>query len=396
MSAIYGWLDPSLGDAETIALVERIGRDGGNTRGRVQHVQLRGAVLVVAARLVPASVAERAGWAAAVLGHARWEDPTLADLAARKGAATAALAAYERYGEDLPRRVLGACAVVVIAPQERFAMLAVDRLGVRTMSYAELAQGIVFGSTVDHVVAHPAVPAEVNPQAVFDYFYREAVPSPETIFRGVQKLLPAERVRFRGAGVERDFYWRLQYSPEGPAHHARGLERELLGLLRSATRRAVEGVAAERVGAFLSGGTDSSTLAGLLAELGPRPPDTYSIGFEAEGFDEMSYARIAARHFRCNAHEYYVTPDDVVKAVPIIARAYDEPFGNASAVPTFYCARMARDDGKQLMIAGDGGDEIFGGNARYAKQKIFEWYSAIPAPLRLHLLEPLVNSVPGS
>jgi asparagine synthase (glutamine-hydrolysing) len=157
----------------------------------------------------------------------------------------------------------------------------------------------------------------------------------------------------------------------------------------------VAGVPAERIGAFLSGGTDSSTLAGMLAEAGGRPPDTYSIGFEADGFDEMSYARIAARHYGCHAHEYYVTPDDVVEAIPLIARAYDEPFGNASAVPTFCCARLARGDGKHLMIAGDGGDEIFGGNARYAKQKIFEWYRAIPAPLRRSVLEPLAERIPG-
>jgi asparagine synthase (glutamine-hydrolysing) len=156
----------------------------------------------------------------------------------------------------------------------------------------------------------------------------------------------------------------------------------------------VDGVDADRIGAFLSGGTDSSTIAGLLAEIGGRGPDTYSIGFQAEGFDEMSYARIAARHFRCRAHEYYVTPEDVVEAIPLIARAYDEPFGNASAVPTYCCARLAHDDGKRLMVAGDGGDELFGGNARYAKQKAFEWYSGIPAALR-HGLEPVALHLPG-
>ena len=98
----------------------------------------------------------------------------------------------------------------------------------------------------------------------------------------------------------------------------------------------------ERCGAFLSGGTDSSTVSGLLGEITKSPPQTYSIGFDAAGYDEMEYARIAARHFKADHHEYYVTPDDVVTALPLIAAAYDQPFGNASAVPAYYCATPGR------------------------------------------------------
>jgi len=125
-----------------------------------------------------------------------------------------------------------------------------------------------------------------------------------------------------------------------------------------------------------------------------QPIDTYSIGFEAEGFDEMDYARITSRHFGSRAHEYYVTPRDVADAIPLIAGSYDEPFGNASAVPTYCCARLARQDGKALLLAGDGGDEIFGGNARYAKQKVFEWYGALPSGMRRALIEPVLFSGP--
>jgi asparagine synthase (glutamine-hydrolysing) len=147
--------------------------------------------------------------------------------------------------------------------------------------------------------------------------------------------------------------------------------------------------------AFLSGGTDSSTVSGLLTQVLGKPAETYSIGFGAEGFDETEYARIASRHFGTHHHEYYVTPDDVVKAIPIIAAAYDEPFGNASAVPTYLCAKRAREDGIDVMLAGDGGDEVFGGNARYAKQKIFEIYGRIPELLRHTVIEPLAFGAPG-
>ncbi|KAF4531076.1 hypothetical protein B566_EDAN019084 [Ephemera danica] len=109
----------------------------------------------------------------------------------------------------------------------------------------------------------------------------------------------------------------------------------------------------------------------------------------------MEYARIAARHFSTDHHEYYVTPDDIVAAIPQIAAVFDQPFGNASAMPTFYCARMAKKDGLNRMLGGDGGDELFGGNARYAKQHIFSLYENVPSVLRKGVLEPMVFNLPG-
>ncbi len=148
-----------------------------------------------------------------------------------------------------------------------------------------------------------------------------------------------------------------------------------------------------RAGAFLSGGTDSSTIAGMLCKVA-GPFDTYSIGFEAQGFDEMEYARIAARHFGTRHHEYYVTPQDIVDAVPRLGAIHEQPFGNSSAVPAYYCAQLAAADGAAMMIGGDGGDEIFGGNARYAKQRVFSWYEALPEGLRRGLVEPVANRLP--
>ena len=176
--------------------------------------------------------------------------------------------------------------------------------------------------------------------------------------------------------MDRHFYWQLKYNDDGMESFAM-LEGGFRRILREAVVRAIDGET--EIGAFLSGGTDSSTVTGLLTELSGKPARTYSIGFSADGFDEMKYARITARHFSAQAHEYYLTPADVVDAIPIIAQAYDEPFGNESAVPTYFCAKMARADGIQVLLAGDGGDEIFGGNARYARQKLFELYQSIPS-----------------
>ena len=148
-------------------------------------------------------------------------------------------------------------------------------------------------------------------------------------------------------------------------------------------------MAAQATSAFLSGGTDSSTVVGSLTAERHGPVDTFSIGFEAQGFDEMEYARCAAERFGSRTHEYYLKPEDVVTAIPIIASEYDEPFGNDSGVPTYFCARMAKEAGFEQMLAGDGGDEIFGGNERYAKQRIFESYFRVPSLLRRGFVEPV-------
>jgi asparagine synthase (glutamine-hydrolysing) len=132
-----------------------------------------------------------------------------------------------------------------------------------------------------------------------------------------------------------------------------------------------------------------------MCEVFGRAAKTYSIGFEAQGYDEMAYARCASRHFGTEHHEYYVTPDDVVAAIPQIAQVYDQPFGNASAVPGFYCAKMARADGIERIFGGDGGDELFGGNERYSKQHVFARYEMVPSLLRKALLEPAVFNFPG-
>jgi asparagine synthase (glutamine-hydrolysing) len=132
----------------------------------------------------------------------------------------------------------------------------------------------------------------------------------------------------------------------------------------------------------------------MLGRVSGRPARTFSIGFDVAGYDEMQYARTAAQHFGCEHHEYYVTPADVVDAVPKIAAFYDQPFGNASAIPTYYCARLAREHGVERLLAGDGGDELYGGNERYAKQHVLGLYHRLPRPLRSALIEPLVISTP--
>jgi asparagine synthase (glutamine-hydrolysing) len=167
------------------------------------------------------------------------------------------------------------------------------------------------------------------------------------------------------------------------------LRDEFRALLQQATARQLDG---GKAACFLSGGTDSSTVAGMIGLAHGAPAATYSIGFEAEGYDEMAFARIASSRFNTEHHEYYVTPDDLVRSIPMVAASYDQPFGNSSALPAYYCAKMAKDDGITRILAGDGGDELFGGNARYAKQRVFDWYQHIPGIVRRGVMEPLLGT----
>ena len=223
------------------------------------------------------------------------------------------------------------------------------------------------------------------------------IPAPRTIFRNVRRIPAAHSLLIDEKGVQEIRHWPLDFDEQ---------HREPFAAARDTFRNLIrDGVAEEivghkRVGAFLSGGTDSSTVAGVLGQVTGAPAPAYSIGFEAEGYDEMEYARIAARHFGCEHHEYYVTPADLLASIPAVAQHFDQPFGNSSALPAYYCAKVAKADGCTKMLAGDGGDELFGGNSRYAAQRVFEYYHAVPQGAR-RMIEPmcgddsLLRRIPG-
>ncbi|MDD5330487.1 MAG: asparagine synthase-related protein [Sulfuricella sp.] len=296
---------------------------------------------------------------------------------------------YLETGPDILLSLAGSFAVALVYADEVF--LAIDRMGISSLTYLQRGNSLIFGSSADALNIHPLAAPEIDPQGIFNYLYFHMVPGPGTIYRGQQRLLPGSWLRFRNGRISTGRYWEMAFS-ERESHSFAALKEEFVALLQ----KAVGASAQERqVGAFLSGGTDSSTVSGMLGGITGKPARVYSIGFDAEGYDEMAYARLAADHFGSDLHDYYVTPDDVVGAVRDVAAAYDAPFGNASAVPAYYCARLAKNDGVRLMLAGDGGDELFGGNTRYAKQRIFSLYGALPAGVRKGLIEPVLYALPG-
>ena len=320
------------------------------------------------------------------LGHPRFRDPTLAALAQERSAAAAWQAGVDGGLDQAAAQIDGDFAFARHRA-DGSATLAVDRFAVRTLCWRVDGGRLSFAPRADELAGENP---ELDAQALFDYLFHHAIPSPRTVFKGVHRLPPGNVAEFARGRVEVRPYWRAEFDPQAAQDASfDALAEEFRGLLRAAVQTEL---GAGKAGCFLSGGTDSSTVAGMIRAVTGERPATYSIGFDAAGYDEMAFARTAARHFDTEHHEYYVTPADLVRSIPFVAAGYDQPFGNSSALPAYYCARMAEQDGVRKVLAGDGGDELFGGNTRYAKQRVFNLYGGLPAGLRRSLVEPLAES----
>lgn len=264
--------------------------------------------------------------------------------------------------------------------------LASDRFNTNGFCYAREGARLSFA---DRANAVPALNQDLDRQAIFDYLYFHVIPAPGTIFRNVLRLEPGSRLVADSRNTDAGPWWQAHFEEPADADFESSASN-FRQLIKNAVERDLDG---SPVGAFLSGGTDSSTVVGMLSRSG-SPVTAYSIGFEAEGYDEMEFARIAAKHFGVKHQPYYITSDDLATHIPAVAASYDQPFGNSSVLPAYMCAKLAHDDGLTQMFAGDGGDELFGGNSRYAKQRIFGLYEKVPGLVKDALLEPALMQTP--
>ena len=320
-------------------------------------------------------------------GDAYWSDDELEEIEKRSDSAQALAVGFLKYGRLVLNKIHGPFSFCIIEPERQYALLANDRLGIRPLAYYYQHGLLVFGSNIDHIIAHPGVNAAINPQGIFNYLYAHMIPSPGSIYKDIYKLQPAEFIEIESDKQIRNFYWSSEYIESTLSKKA--LMEQVHTQLEQSVAVCVPD---EQTGVFLSGGLDSSTITGFYQKYAGYKVDAFTMGFDADGYDEMPYARIVAAKFKVNLHEYYVSPADVLNSIPLIAQTYDEPFGNASAVPSYYCAKFAREVGMTRLMAGDGGDEIFAGNSRYAKQKLFEYYRYLPSFAKA-IIEPLANNM---
>lgn len=271
--------------------------------------------------------------------------------------------AWEEWGPDCVTRFRGMFAFALWDANRETLFIARDRLGKKPLYYAGLSDGtLVFGSELKALLAHPGVATDLDPLAVDDYFAYGYVPDPRSIYRAVAKLPAAHRLVWRRGGeMKIDEYWRLRMDP-GMEKAGQDYCEELRDRLAEAVRlRLISDVP---LGAFLSGGVDSSGIVALMARQSDRAAKTFSISFGDKEFDESAYARMVADRYHTDHLARTVSPD-CFDLIDRLAAIYDEPFGDSSALPTFRVCAMAR-EGVTVALSGDGGDELFGGYRRYA------------------------------
>jgi asparagine synthase (glutamine-hydrolysing) len=287
--------------------------------------------------------------------------------------------AYEEYGDRCVEHFRGMFAFALWDARSRVLFGARDRVGKKPFYYTVTPeQTLVFGSELKCLLAHPQVRREISHEALDAYLTLGYVPDPLSIFKAVYKLPPGHSLAFH-------------YEPVDPRPEAEYLE-ELRAQLDDAVR--VRLVADVPVGAFLSGGIDSSTVVGLMARHMQQPVKTFSIGFQGMNCDELRHARLAAAHFHTDHHEFVVTPE-IWQSVDELVWYLDEPFVDSSAVPTYVVSKLARNYVK-VVLTGDGGDELFAGYRRYVTHRRRRGFACLPRSLRHGALQPLARRLPHS
>ena len=298
--------------------------------------------------------------------------------------------AFEEYGAACVERLRGMFCFALWDAGARSLFIARDRVGKKPLYYARTPRGaLVFGSELKCLLAHPEVGREPNPEALDAYLTWGYVPDPLSVFKGVEKLPPGHFLFFKNGELKVEGYWDFPQEEGGSRHEEDYLE-ELRALLDEAVR--VRLVADVPLGAFLSGGVDSSAVVGLMARNSDRPVKTFSIGFNEDSYDELKYARVAARHFQTDHHEFVVTPD-ICSVVDELAWHFDEPFADSSAIPTYIVSKLAREHVK-VVLSGDGGDELFAGYTRYVIDRRRGGFERLPRFVREGLMQPAARLLP--
>ena len=296
--------------------------------------------------------------------------------------------AYQAWGEDCLRRLRGMFAFALWDRSRQSLFMARDHVGVKPMFYSLLPNGLfVFGSELKSIMTFPELSRELNPRAVEDYFAFGYVPEPKTIFNNAFKLSPGHCITLRvgDTQVNARRYWDLPFSPHPPRPEAEVTE-ELAARLQEAVLSQTESEVP--LGAFLSGGVDSSAVVAMMAQQGKEPVTTCSIGFDDPEFDESKYASMVAQRYATRHHAQVVSKDDY-GVVDTLAGLYDEPYADSSAIPTYRVCQLARQH-VTVALSGDGGDENFAGYRRYryamAEHSV---RSRLPASLRSPLFGTL-------
>lgn len=298
---------------------------------------------------------------------------------------------YEEHGEGCFRLLRGMFSIAIWDSENRKLLLARDRVGKKPLYYAYNGQSITFGSELKALLAAGGLSLDVDCESLSDYFSFGYIPAPKTIYRGVRKVMPAHYLTVSAQGLRETEYWDLSFAGTETRSEEEWCEIVRHKLCEATRVRLMSDVP---LGAFLSGGLDSSSIVAMMAHLMKVPVTTCSVGFHEKEYDETSHARQVAQLFHSSHHEQTVSPN-ALEVIDKLVWHYDEPFADSSAVPTYYVCRVAR---QQVTVAlgGDGGDENFAGYRRYYFDQLENKMRRFaPAPLRRAVFHPLGQMYPG-
>jgi|Deesub1362B_J571_1020462.scaffolds.fasta_scaffold00769_3 asparagine synthase (glutamine-hydrolysing) len=275
---------------------------------------------------------------------------------------------YEEWGEDFVNKLRGMFAFAIWDEKQKKLILVRDRIGIKPLYYTLLKDGtLVFGSELKTLLKYSEVEREIDPEALDLFLTLEYIPAPYTIFKNIKKLKAGHILTYQNGKIQIKKYWDI-----GKGNNKLNIKdineycEYLYYLLKESVKlRLISDVP---LGCFLSGGIDSSTIVGLMSELGVKPIRTFSIGFEERSYNELKYARIIAQKFQTEHHEFVITPE-IIDLTEKLVNHLDEPFGDFSIFPTYLVSKIARDYVK-VILSGDGGDEVFGGYEHYQAQKL--------------------------
>ncbi len=299
---------------------------------------------------------------------------------------------YDKYKADCVQYLRGMFAFAIWDEKDKSLFIARDRVGKKPLLYSQQPNGdLIFGSEFTALLAHPAISRDVDYEAIDAYLSYLCVPAPLTAYKQIRKLEPAHWLRWKDGQIETYRYWQPDFSKKIKISEEEAIE-ETTRILRESTRLRM--IAEVPLGAFLSGGVDSSMIVALMAQESSQPVKTFSIGFEDQDFSELKYAKTVAEYVGAEYNEFIVKPD-ALEVLPKLVEHYGEPYADSSAIPTYYVARETR---KHVTVAlnGDGGDESFAGYERYAAMRLAEKYHKIPKLLRKTIVENAVNLIPTS
>jgi asparagine synthase (glutamine-hydrolysing) len=299
---------------------------------------------------------------------------------------------YDEFGADCLDHLRGMFAFAIWDEKDRSLFLARDRVGKKPLLYSLQTNGdLIFGSEFQALLQNPDISREVDLESIDGYLSMQCIPAPQTAFKQIRKLEPGHWLRWKNGEIQTRRYWLPDFSKKIKISEEDAIQ-ETTRILRESTKLRM--ISEVPLGAFLSGGVDSSTIVALMAQESSQPVKTFSIGFEEQDFSELKYAKRVAEHVGAEYNEFIVHPD-AMEVIPKLVEHYGEPYADSSAIPTYYVSKETRNH-VTVALNGDGGDESFAGYERYAAMQIAETYNRLPKALRKAFIESPVRLMPSS